>query len=85
LNGRNYRKELRGLKLELDLHLFIRNVLNRFENEDYDCLIGMVDGKLKKILEEWDRDGIAHSFLKLVCAEPRLITLGAKAFLRSMR
>jgi flavin-dependent dehydrogenase len=84
LNGRNYRKELRDLKLELDLHLLIRNVLNRFDNEDYDQLIGMVAGKLKKILEEWDRDDLGHSFLKLVWAEPRLITLGAKAFLRSI-
>jgi len=84
LNGRNYRKELRDLKLELDLHLLIRNVLNRFDNKDYDQLIGMVDGKLKDILEEWDRDDLAHSFLKLIWAEPRLITLGAKALFKSI-
>jgi flavin-dependent dehydrogenase len=84
LDGRNYRKELRGLKLELDLHLLIRNVLNRFDNEDYDQLIGIVDRKLKDILEEWDRDELAHSFLKLIWAEPRLITLGAKALFKSI-
>jgi flavin-dependent dehydrogenase len=84
LDGRNYRKELRGLKLELDLHLLIRHVLERFDNEDYDQLIGMVDRKLKGILAEWDRDELAHSFLKLIWAEPRLITLGAKALFKSI-
>jgi flavin-dependent dehydrogenase len=84
LNGRNYHKELRELKLELDLHLLIRHVLERFDNEDYDQLIGMVDRNLKDILAEWDRDELSHSFLKLIWAEPRLITLGAKALFKSI-
>jgi flavin-dependent dehydrogenase len=84
LNGRNYRKELGGLKMELHLHLLVRHVLNRFSDQDYDELIGMLDGGLKAILEEWTRDELAQSFLRMIWAEPRLITLGAKVFLRSL-
>jgi geranylgeranyl reductase len=84
LNGRNYHKELRGLRLELRLHLLIRHVLNRFKEEDYDRLIGMLDGGLKGILEERTRDELTHSFLRLIWTEPRLITLGTKALLKSI-
>jgi len=84
LNGRNYRKELRGLKLELDLHLLIRNVLNRFRDENYDELIATLKGKLREVLEGWTRDELRTGFLKLILTESRLVTLGAKALLRSM-
>ena len=84
LNGRNYRKELRELKRELDLHLLIRHVLNWFDDKDYDALIAMLDGGLKDILEESTRDELSKSFLDLIVKEPRLITLGANAFLRSI-
>ena len=84
LNGRNYRKELDGLKMELNLHLLVRHVLNRFSDKDYDELIGMLDGGLKEILEEWTRDELTQSFLRMIWAQPRLITLGAKVFLRSL-
>jgi flavin-dependent dehydrogenase len=84
LNGRNYRKELNGLKIELHLHLLVRHVLNRFSDRDYDELIGMLDGGLKEILEEWTRDELTQCFMRMIWAEPRLITLGAKVFLRSL-
>ena len=84
LNGRNYRKELRELKLELDLHLLVRHVLNWFNEKDYNQLIAMLDGGLRDILEESTRDELSKSFMSLILKEPRLITLGAKAFLRSI-
>ena len=84
LNGRNYRKELNGLKTKLNLHLLVRHALNRFSDNDYDELIGMLDGGLKEVLEEWTRDELTQSFLRMIWAEPRLITLGAKVFLRSI-
>ena len=84
LNGKNYRKELRELKLELDLHLLVRRVLNWFNEKDYDSLLSMLDGGLKDILQEWTRDELSNSFLSLILKEPRLITLGAKALLKSL-
>jgi flavin-dependent dehydrogenase len=84
LNGRNYRKESKELKLELDLHLLVRRVLNLLDDKDYDELIAMLDGGLKDILEDSNRDELTKSLLSLLLKEPRLITLGAKAFLRSI-
>ncbi|MGQ9647028.1 MAG: FAD-dependent monooxygenase [Thermodesulfobacteriota bacterium] len=84
LNGGNYRKELRELKFELDLHLLVRRVLNWFDERDYDELIAMLKGGLKNILEESTRDELSETLLSLILKEPRLITLGAKAFFRSI-
>jgi flavin-dependent dehydrogenase len=84
LNGRNYGKELNGLKMELHLHLLVRHVLNRFSDRDYDELIGMLDGGLKEVLEDWTRDELTQWFLRMIWAQPRLISLGAKVFLRSL-
>ena len=85
LNGRNYSKQLRELKLELNLHLLVRNLLNLFNDEDYDQLMAMLNGRLKAFLENWPRDELRQGFLRMIWTEPRLITLGAKAFLRSMK
>ncbi len=84
LNGRNYRKELSGLKMELHLHLLVRHMLNRFSDQDYDELIGMLDGGLKDVLQEWTRDELTQCFLRMIWAQPRLITLGARVFLRAL-
>jgi flavin-dependent dehydrogenase len=84
LNGGNLRKESRNLRLELNLHLLVRHILNRFNDENYDELIGMLDEGLKEILKNRTRDELRHSFLRLIWTEPRLITLGAKTLLRSI-
>lgn len=84
LNGEDYQRQLRGLKLELDLHLLIRSILNRFTNEDYDELLERVNGRLKGVFERWTRDELRSFFLSLILTEPRLIQLGLKTILRSI-
>lgn len=84
LNGGNYRKELGELKRELDLHLLLRSVLNRFTSDHYDRLIDMLSGDLKNLLEGWTRDELRTGFARLIITEPRLISLGARALLRSI-
>jgi len=84
LNGKNYYGELRWLNRELNLHLLVRHILNRFNNENYDELIQMLEGGLKEVIEGWTRDELSQSFWRLIWKEPRLITLGARALLRSM-
>ncbi|MDH4266862.1 MAG: hypothetical protein OEW45_14610, partial [Deltaproteobacteria bacterium] len=69
----------------LNLHLLVRNLLNLFNDEDYDQLMAMLNGRLKAFLENWPRDELRQGFLRMIWTEPRLITLGAKAFLRSMK
>ncbi len=84
LNGKSYSHALKPLKMEMNLHLFVRQILNRFREEDYNQLIGMIDGELKEVLETWNRDELKQSFLKLVWAEPRLIPLSLKALMKSL-
>ena len=84
VNRKDYSRSLRELNRELNVHLLVRHVINRFNDEDYDDLLGMLDGKLKNVLQEQTRDELTYSFLRLLLAEPRLITLGAKAFLKSL-
>ena len=84
LNGKNDHGELRRLKRELNLHLLVRQILNRFSNENYDELIQMLGGGLKEVVEGWTRDELLSSFWRLIWKEPRLITLGAKALLSSI-
>lgn len=85
LNGGDYDRELRGLNLELDLHLLIRSVLNRFNNRDYDSLLERLNGELKLILQRWNRDELRSFFLRMILTEPQLIGLGLKTFLRSIK
>ncbi len=85
LNGGNLSKQSRNLRRELNLHLLVRYILNRFDEDNYDELIGMLHkGRLKGVLEEWTRDQLTQSFWKLIVAEPRLVALGARTLLKSI-
>ncbi len=84
LNGGNFHKESRPLRLELNLHLLVRNVLNGFNDEHYDTLIRMLNGGLKNLLEESTRDELRQNFLKLILMKPQLVTLGVKRLVRSI-
>ncbi|MGB9698515.1 MAG: NAD(P)/FAD-dependent oxidoreductase [Thermodesulfobacteriota bacterium] len=84
LNGRNYGRELKSLNKELTLHLLVRKILNQFQDEDYDELVSLIKGETKEILEKWTRDELQVSFLKLLFHEPRLLSLGLKAFWRAL-
>ena len=85
LNGKDFKKELRRLRFELNLHLLIRNVLNRFRNEDYDELLLRLDKKLKLkgLLQQWTRDDLGSFFYRMIIRDPYLLQLGLKGLLRS--
>jgi len=82
LNGRHYHRELRPLKRELDLHLLARSVLGTFDHDDYDRLLSLVNGRLSRTLSIWSRDELTGGIWRLAAAEPRLIALGLRAWLR---
>ncbi|MEM4724219.1 MAG: hypothetical protein QXP01_04335 [Candidatus Hadarchaeum sp.] len=84
VKGRDYRREVRRLKRELDLHLLLRHLLNRFNAEDYDELLALLSARLRNVLAERTRDELAETFLHLILAEPRLLRLGGKALLRAI-
>jgi flavin-dependent dehydrogenase len=84
LNGKKTGKEVRQLKRELDLHLLVRRLLDGFNDLDYDLLLDLMDGELAQVLSNQTRDDLARMYLDLVSSQPKLLMLGARAFLRGI-
>lgn len=64
---------------ELWLHLRMRNVLNKFSDEDYDRLLGLMDSeKVRRILGRYDRDTPIPLLLNLALREPRFFSFVKK-------
>jgi flavin-dependent dehydrogenase len=82
LNGRKNGKEVSKLKRELDLHLLVRRLLDGFNDLDYDRLIDFLNGELTDVVSKQTRDDLSRMYLDLVSSQPKLLLLGAKAFLR---
>ena len=84
LNGRKTGKEISKLKRELDLHLLVRRLLDGFTDLDYDRLIDFLNGELTEIVSNQTRDDLSRMYLDLVSSQPKLLILGARAFLRGL-
>jgi len=71
----------KGLRLELGLHLLIRQALNHFREKDYAKLLGLLTPSVKRSLSLFNRDEstklLTHVFLK----QPRLLLLGLRSLL----
>jgi geranylgeranyl reductase family protein len=73
VKDKNYRKELKKLKREMWIHLKVRQILNNFDDKDYDKLVEIIGKeKIQDILRKHDRDS-PFKILKVVLAEPRLL------------
>jgi flavin-dependent dehydrogenase len=81
----DYAGELRGLKRELDLHLVLRKMLDRFANADYDALLRLLNRQARGILEARTRDEMARTFWRLALAQPQWIMLVARALVYPSR
>ena len=79
-NGGSSRRS-NALRLELDLHLLVRRVLNHFGEKDYAKLLGLLTPPVKRSLSLFNRDEstklLTHVFLK----QPRLLLLGLRSLL----
>jgi flavin-dependent dehydrogenase len=82
LRQTDYEADLRDLRRELNLHLLIRSVLNRFTDADYDELLRLLNQQSQHILGAYTRDEISRSFWRLALAQPRGLLLGIKAIFR---
>ena len=71
--GNGFSGESRELRRELDVHQKMRRVLNKFQEADYDHLVGMLNGRLRGLLAEYNRDQLVRFAFKLVFAQPRLL------------
>lgn len=85
LRGSDFGRELRSLHRELDLHLLIRRILNRFAPADYDALLDLLNRPTARLLKAHSRDEVSRMFLRLILAQPRFLYLAAKAITRVVR
>jgi len=81
LNGSSYARNLRPLKRELDLHWFIRLLLERLDNQGYGDLIEAINENVIEFLGQRNRDEMAGAFWKLAFLQPRFIGLGLRLLL----
>jgi len=81
IEGKSYEKELKSLNSELNLHLKIRKIINKFSDHDYDMLLELLDKpKVRKILESFSRDGYRKKALRLLLAQKKLLLFARKFF-----
>lgn len=79
------RQTARSLKQELDLHVWIRKLLERMRLEDYQQMVELISPEVKRFLAVHDRDRMRRQFWKLPFLQPGFIPLGFQLVLRSNR
>lgn len=83
VTGMSYSSELRGLNAELHVHDLMRWVLDRFSQQDYEQLLGLMSHGLQTILGRNNRDTVARAKWSMLAAQPRMLTLAARVVLFS--
>ena len=73
----------RPLARELDLHWWIRSLLERLDQEGYENLIQRVSPGVERFLAAHDRDSMKANFWKLPFIQPLYIPQGLKLLLTS--
>ncbi len=82
IRGTTYARELRPLKRELDVHWFLRWLLDRLDNPGYDRLVRSVTPAVQRFLSRRSRDEMAGAFWRLPLLQPRLLALGLRLLLQ---
>jgi len=87
LNGGSSR-ELRALRRELNLHLWLRRSLHDFQQADYSRLVDLLNDPAKQSLSEYSRDEAWKVLWHVCLRQPCLVLLGIRGLLmrgRSLR
>ena len=84
LRGTSYSHELRALKQELNLHWFIRRLLDRLDNQGYDRLVRYINPALLKFFGSRNRDEMSGAIWQLLLRQPRLLALGLPILFRQL-
>jgi flavin-dependent dehydrogenase len=79
-----YGDELRPLSRELNAHALVRAVLDGFTDEDYDRLLRSLNRRGGHVLGRYHRDDLTAIIWRLLPAQPRWLSLGARALLRRL-
>lgn len=77
--------ELRRLRLELDLHLLIRRVLHRFNQDDYVRVFDVLDAGARRLLSHYDRDQAKKLLVRLCLRRPNLLLMACRGLLTGRR
>lgn len=73
--NKNYNREIKKLKFNLQIHKKLRNSLNNFKDTDYTKLIKLMQKKkIQNILKKENRDFPLQVLCKLTLAEPKLLS-----------
>jgi flavin-dependent dehydrogenase len=83
--GEDYLDLLQPLERELDLHWWIRALLERMEQDDYRKMIKRLSSPVTDFLARHDRDSMKSRFWKLPFLQPLFIPLGLKLLFRKAR
>ena len=82
ISGTKYQAELRVVNREMNLHLFIRDLMSKMSRKEYQYLVGGLTPSVKEFLSKYDRDRMRNHFWKLAFLQPAYIPLGAKLLVR---
>jgi digeranylgeranylglycerophospholipid reductase len=77
-------EQARPLRRELNAHALVRHVLDRFTDEDYDALLRRLNDGACRVLERYPRDELTRALWRLLLTQPRWLSLGARALVRSV-
>jgi flavin-dependent dehydrogenase len=77
-----YAWESRAVNRELRLHWYIRNLMNRFRDTEYDVLLQVFAGRVGRLLEIHNRDRLERVFWSMLAIQPRLPLLAAHVLWR---
>jgi flavin-dependent dehydrogenase len=81
-------RELRALRRELTLHLWLRRSLHDFQQADYSRLVDLLNDAARRSLSEYSRDEAWKVLWHVCLRQPRLVLLGIRGLLmrgRSLR
>ncbi len=79
--GKDYEKELRPLRREMNLHLRIQRIISRFSDKDWDKLAFYINQpKIKELFERYSRDEPIPLVAKALWKEPRFLRFGKYLF-----
>jgi len=79
-----YRKTRLGVTRELDLHFFIRQLLEKMDRNDYVRLVGLLTPSVLSFLSRYDRDTMRQHFWKLPFKQPAFAALGLKLLFKKL-
>jgi flavin-dependent dehydrogenase len=85
LEGTSYKKNLGPLKRELDLHWYMRALLERLDNPGYDQLVESITKPVQSFLGDRNRDQMAGAFWKLPFIQPRLLLVGLRCIFGTLQ